>query len=120
MLHILLALAAGTTDDAQGKHGYALAQEIESLTGGAIRMGPGTLYGSIQRMLATELIEEVPRGRGGRGRAPGAAEDDGDERRRYYRATALGRDALDLELRRLARVVNFARRKHLLRDPEPA
>src|SRR5215212_2433633 len=56
VLHILLALA-----DAQGKHGYAVAQEVEAVTDGQIRMGPGTLYGSIQRMLASSLIEETTR-----------------------------------------------------------
>jgi DNA-binding PadR family transcriptional regulator len=54
VLHILLALA----DERQGKHGYAVAREVEELTDGQIRMGPRTLYGSIQRMLDAELIEE--------------------------------------------------------------
>src|ERR1700760_647649 len=54
VLHILLALADGE------RHGYAIAQEIEATTGGEIRSGPGTLYGSIQRMLTSALIEEAP------------------------------------------------------------
>jgi len=109
VLHILLALA----DERNGKHGYAVAREVEDLTDGYIRMGPGTLYGSIQRMLDAELIEEATRARRPRGSG------DDDERRRYYRVTAFGRRVLELELSRLADVVAIARRKQLLR-PEPA
>ena len=115
VLHILLALADGSraeSEDGTGRHGYAVAQEVEEMTDGQIRMGPGTLYGSIQRMLTSALIEEVTRARTGQPNA------DEDERRRYYRLTPLGRRVLELELARLARVVNVARAKHLL--PEPA
>jgi DNA-binding PadR family transcriptional regulator len=105
VLHILLALADGE------RHGYAIAQEIDAATRGEIRTGPGTLYGSIQRMLTSELIEEAPHRRR-------AADDDG--RRRYYRMTAFGKRVLELELERLADVVAAARSKRLLRDPEPA
>lgn len=104
VLHILLALADGE------QHGYAVAQAVEALTDGAVRMGPGTLYGSIGRMVARGLIEEAPRSRG---RAD-------DERRRFYRMTALGRRVLELETDRLARVVALARAKNVLRRPEPA
>jgi DNA-binding PadR family transcriptional regulator len=100
VLHILLALA----DERQGKHGYAVAREVEELTDGQIRMGPGTLYGSIQRMLDADLIEE---------RRVRSTSDD-DERRRYYRITALGRRVLEREVARLADVVAIARRKQLL------
>ena len=113
VLHILLALASADGDDQYGRHGYAVAQEVEALTDGQVRMGPGTLYGSIQRMLGAALIEEAPRARG---RAAG----DDDERRRYYRVTALGRRVLQLELSRLAQVLRIARRKHLLPGAEPA
>lgn len=100
VLHILLALA----DERQGKHGYAVAREVEELTDSQIRMGPGTLYGSIQRMLDAALIEERKvRGQNG-----------DDERRRYYRITTFGRRVLELELSRLAQVVAIARRKQLL------
>ena len=109
VLHILLALA----DERQGKHGYAVAREVEELTDGHIRMGPGTLYGSIQRMLDASLIEEAQRLKKGRGQT------EDDERRRYYRITAFGRRVLELEVARLAEVVAIARRKQLLR-PEPA
>lgn len=102
VLHILLALAEGE------RHGYAIAQEIETATSGHVRAGPGTMYGSIQRMLTSSLIEEV---------STRAADD---ERRRYYRATTLGRRVLDLELQRLVDVVAIARGKSLLPDPRIA
>src|SRR4051812_16535627 len=115
VLHILLALADGrrnaSEDDHVGRHGYAVAREVEELTEGQIRMGPGTLYGSIQRMLEAALIDEPAR------RSRSAPDDD--ERRRYYRLTPFGRRVLELEVRRLADVVAIARRKQLLR-PEPA
>jgi DNA-binding PadR family transcriptional regulator len=100
VLHILLSLA----DERQGKHGYAVAREVEELTEGQIRMGPGTLYGSIQRMLDASLIEE---------RRARAGSDD-DERRRYYKITPFGRRVLELEVSRLSHVVEIARRKQLL------
>ena len=99
VLHILLALA----DEPQGKHGYAIAREVEEVTDGHVRMGAGTLYGSIQRMLDAALIEER------RTRA-----NPEQERRRYYRVTAFGRRVLGLELARLSEVVAIARRKQLL------
>jgi len=120
VLHILLALADGRRNadqDGVGRHGYAVAQEVEEMTDGQIRMGPGTLYGSIQRMLTSGLIEEVARPKS-MARAPGSGDED--ERRRYYRLTALGGRVLELELARLARVVVIARAKHLLHEPEPA
>jgi len=105
VLHILLILAEGE------RHGYAIAQEVEAITNGQMRMGPGTLYGSIQRMLASSLIDEAPhRKRAG----------DDDDRRRYYRVTPFGRRVLELELERLAAVVRLARSRDLLRDPRPA
>ena len=99
VLHILLAVA----DEPQGKHGYAIAREIEEVTDGQVRMGAGTLYGSIQRMLDAALIEER------RVRAASAS-----DRRRYYKITAFGRRVLGLELTRLSQVVAIARRKQLL------
>jgi DNA-binding PadR family transcriptional regulator len=102
VLHILLALAG----EKQGRHGYAVAREVEQVTAGHIRMGPGTLYGSIQRMIDSDLIEEAPAARK-------PAKDD-DERRRYYRLTPLGRRALELEAARLDAVVAIARSKQVL------
>jgi DNA-binding PadR family transcriptional regulator len=109
VLHILLALA----DERQGKHGYAVAREVEELTDDRIRMGPGTLYGSIQRMLDASLIEEAQRAKRSK------TQPDDDERRRYYKLTPFGRRVLELEVGRLADVVAIARRKQILR-PEPA
>jgi len=90
VFHVLAALAH------ESKHGYAIAREVEELTQGRVVMGPGTLYGSLQRMSDTGLIEEVEN--------PGA--DGGHaERRRYYRSTALGRAALRAESERLVRTL---------------
>jgi DNA-binding PadR family transcriptional regulator len=99
VLHILLALSEGE------RHGYAIAQDIEATTEGHVRMGPGTLYGSIQRMMASSLIEEARRA---------STAEDGDARRRYYRLTAFGRRVLELELERLNAIVRLARQKHLV------
>jgi DNA-binding PadR family transcriptional regulator len=108
VLHILLALVG----ERQGRHGYAVAREVEDVTAGHIRMGPGTLYGSIQRMIDSDLIEEAPR--------PRKPTADEDERRRYYRLTPLGRRTLELEVSRLDAVVTIARNKRLLPAVGPA
>jgi DNA-binding PadR family transcriptional regulator len=102
MFHILLALAGGE------QHGYAIMREVDVLTGGARRLGPGSLYGSIKRMLAEGLIEEC-------GQRPDPAADD--ERRRYYRLTDLGRRAAGAEARRLEVLVVAARGRRLLARP---
>jgi DNA-binding PadR family transcriptional regulator len=100
VLHILLALADGQ------KHGYAIMQEVEARTEGTVRMGPGTLYGSIQRMLKDGLIVEA------RDRA--APPEAGEERRRYYRLTGFGQRVLQAEAQRLERLVQLAQRKQVL------
>lgn len=92
--HILLAVS----DEA--RHGYAIIQDVESRTNGALRLSAGTLYRSIQRMLEDGLIEEV--------RERPAPELD-DERRRYYRITRLGAAAARAEAARLSELVKFAR-----------
>src|SRR5512138_3378843 len=85
MFHILIALGEGE------KHGYAVMQEVAERTGGKVRMSPGTLYGSIRKMLDEGLIEELFHG-GTRGSQRGAtARIRDDERRRYYRLTKFGR-----------------------------
>jgi DNA-binding PadR family transcriptional regulator len=104
MFHILLTLAAGE------RHGYAIMREVDALTGGAQRLGPGSLYGSIKRMLAEGLIEECDE-------RPDPAADD--ERRRYYRLTDLGRRAAGTEARRLEVLVLTARGRRLLGPPAP-
>jgi len=96
--HILLALAD------EDRHGYAIMREVERITDGAVRMGPGTLYGTIKRMIAGELLEEADQ-------RPEPDEDD--ERRRYYRATPLGRRVLEAETARMAALVGAARAKRV-------
>jgi len=96
--HILLAVAD------QERHGYAIMQEVERITEGAVRMGPGTLYGTIKRMSAAGLIEEMDE-------RPDPKDDD--ERRRYYRATPLGRRVLEEETARMASLVAAARAKRV-------
>ncbi len=93
-LHILLALADGE------KHGYAVMREVESMTGGAVTMGPGTLYGTVKKMLNVGLVEETDQ-------RPDPEEDD--QRRRYYRLTGLGVHVLQAETARLERLVETAR-----------
>lgn len=92
--HILMALA---DDD---RHGYAILQDIAARTDGAVKLGAGTLYRSIQRMLEQGLVTET------RHRPP-AAEDD--ERRRYYHLTEFGRAVARAEASRLAELVKLAR-----------
>ena len=91
---ILLALLTGD------RHGYAIMQSVEALTEGDVRLGPGTLYSSIKKMLASKLIEE-------REDRPDPEQDD--ERRRYYRLTAIGRKAVTSQTQRLDRLVQYAR-----------
>lgn len=96
MFHVLVALAN------EPRHGYAIAREVEEITQGRIVMGPGTLYGSLQRMSDSGLIEETAN--------PG---EDGRhaDRRRYYRSTTLGRSALRAESERLTRSLAVVRER---------
>lgn len=96
--HILVALA---DDD---RHGYAIMQDIAERTGGSLRIGAGTLYRSIQRMLEQGLIAEL--------RHRPAPEED-DERRRYYRITPFGTAVAKAEARRLAQMLRLARARGL-------
>jgi DNA-binding PadR family transcriptional regulator len=91
---ILLSLAEGE------KHGYLIMKDALSPQGGGVRLGPGTLYGSIDRMMRDGLVEES-----------GLSDD---ERRRYYRLTQLGQTALTTELARLDAAVTSARTLGLL------
>ena len=93
-LHILLALADGE------KHGYAIMNEVEVVTEGSVTMGPGTLYGTVKRMLKAGLVEETDE-------RPDPEMDD--ERRRYYRLTGLGARVLDAEVARLEQIARAAR-----------
>jgi len=98
VFNILLALADGE------KHGYGIMQEVEANTKGQVLMGPGTLYGSIKRMLQADLIEESDER---------ADPDMDDQRRRYYKLTDLGRRTLRMEAERLAAQVKIARTKNV-------
>jgi DNA-binding PadR family transcriptional regulator len=91
---VLLSLAS------EAKHGYAVMQEVEQLSDGEVRMGPATLYSTIQRLSDLSLVSEVP--------PPG---DDESGRRRYYEITSQGRGLLDIEV---ARMKNLVRRAHAL------
>jgi DNA-binding PadR family transcriptional regulator len=96
---VLLALACGHA------HGYAVMQFVEEVTGGAVKLGPGTLYRTIARLLADGLVEET-----------GSDDPDAphDARRRYYRLTALGRQAAESEAELLERIVAAAAEGGLL------
>jgi DNA-binding PadR family transcriptional regulator len=98
--HILLSLAD------EDLHGYGIMRQVEQQTSGRMRLGPGTLYSSIQALLENGLIEEVDQG----GRAAAA-----DERRRYYRLTTAGRKLARSEAERLADLLRVARAKKILR-----
>ncbi len=100
MFHVLLALAG---DDL---HGYAILKEVELATGGKVQLSTGTLYGIIKRLLADGLIAEL--------RTRPAVADD-DERRRYYRLTARGRDVAAAEAQRMNEIVAIAKTKNLLK-----
>ena len=97
--HILLALVD------EERHGYAIMQEIAERTSGAVRLGPGTLYGSLKRLLEQGIVEESDE------RADPALDD---ERRRYYRITRYGVSVARAEARRLEELVRSARRKKLI------
>ena len=99
VFNILLALA-----DSE-KHGYGIMLEVETNTKGQVLMGPGTLYGSIKRMLKAGLIAESDE------RADPGMDD---QRRKYYKLTNLGRRVLSMEAERLASQVMIARAKNVL------
>ena len=100
VFHILLALAD------EERHGYGIMREVARRTGGATRLNSGTLYRSIKQLLSAGLIAETDE-------RPDPALDD--ERRRYYRLTAAGRNAAETEATRLDQLVSIARAKRLLR-----
>jgi DNA-binding PadR family transcriptional regulator len=96
VFHILLALAD------EERHGYGIMQDVARQTGDALQLGPGTLYGCLKRMLAAGLVEESDE-------RPDPVLDD--ERRRYYRMTALGKTVVRAETQRLTSAVMAARIK---------
>jgi DNA-binding PadR family transcriptional regulator len=95
VLHILLSLAA------EDRHGLGIAADVKAFTNGRIVLGPGTLYGTIKRLLDAGLVQDLGQ--------PDPADDD--PRRRYYRITAKGRRALETETEGLASVLGVARRR---------
>jgi DNA-binding PadR family transcriptional regulator len=102
VFHVLLALADGE------RHGYGIILDVARQTGDRLRLGTGTLYTALARLVDVGWIEESER-------RPAAD----DERRRYYRLTAAGRDMLRLESERLERAVHVARNRRVLRRPAP-
>lgn len=98
VLHILLALSA------KERHGYGIMKQVEADSQGKVNMGPGTLYGSLGRMLEAGLIRESDKRKD--------PEMD-DERRVYYEVTGLGKKALTAELQRYREVVAIAKQKRL-------
>jgi DNA-binding PadR family transcriptional regulator len=99
VLHILLALST------EARHGYAIMKQVEEDAQGKVKMGPGTLYGSIGRMIAAGLIRES-------GRKIDRKLDD--QRRVYYEITALGQKALAAELERYREIVAVAAQRDLV------
>jgi DNA-binding PadR family transcriptional regulator len=99
MFHILLTLAEGE------QHGYGIMQAVAKRTDGQFKLGPGSLYGSIKKMLESGWIEELET-------RPDPALDD--ERRRYYRLTTPGERVLRAEANRLASLVHIARERGLV------
>jgi DNA-binding PadR family transcriptional regulator len=105
VFHILLTLADGEA------HGYAVMQEVTRRSGGAVKLGPGTLYGAFSRLLEGGIIEETEE-------RPDPEMDD--TRRRYYRLTKLGGRVLAAETERLAELVKAARATKAIRKLKPA
>ena len=103
--HILIALGDGE------RHGYSIMQEVAERTGGRVRMSPGTLYGSIKRMLSEGLIEELTLRSGAAASTRQAAADD---RRRVYRITRFGRRVAAAEADRLSSLLSQARSSGLV------
>jgi DNA-binding PadR family transcriptional regulator len=101
VLHILLALST------QDRHGYGIMKQVRADSQGKVKMGPGTLYGSIGRMIEAGLICESDKR---------TDPELDDERRVYYKITGLGQEALAAELERYRRVVAVAREKRLSPD----
>lgn len=101
--NILLALAG------EDRHGYAIMRQVEQQTSGRVRLGPGTLYGSLRTLLEANLIREIE---------VSSDEDDSSERRRYYRLTPAGLKLVRSEVEALAQTLRIARAKRLLRGAD--
>jgi DNA-binding PadR family transcriptional regulator len=97
VVHVLLSLAEGE------RHGYAILKDVQRQTEHRVRLGPGTLYGTLQRLMELGWVEETEGPR-----------EPVDERRRYYRLTRTGRDALKAEVARLESLVRAARARRVV------
>jgi DNA-binding PadR family transcriptional regulator len=104
ILHILLSLAG------EDRHGYGIMQEVARQSEGRYKLGPGTLYDNLQRLVNQGMVEEAPR-------PAGTSSANDDPRRRYYRLTPFGRDVLGADIARLEAVVREAKAR--LRAPSP-
>jgi DNA-binding PadR family transcriptional regulator len=102
-LNILLALAG------EDLHGYAIMRQVEQQTCGRVRLGPGTLYGSLRTLLEASLIEELD---------CGSDSEASSERRRYYRLTSAGFKLVRSEVEGLAQTLRVARAKRILRGAD--
>jgi DNA-binding PadR family transcriptional regulator len=100
VFHILLALSEGD------KHGYAVIVDVRERTAGEVKLGTGTLYTAIKRLLERGLIRDTD--------VPAGEADDNEERRRYYTLTELGQAVVQAEAERLERLVGIARERSLL------
>lgn len=98
VFHILLALSSGE------RHGYGIMKQVEADSQGKVSMGPGTLYGSLKRMLDAGLVQESDKR---------VDPELDDERRIYYQITGIGAEALAAELERYKRIVTIAQQRKL-------
>ena len=96
VVHVLLALAGGD------RHGYAILKDVQRQSASQLRFGPGTIYGTLQRLMESGWVEESD--------GPATAVD---ERRRHYRLTRSGRQALEAEVRRMEGLVRTARAQRI-------
>ena len=96
--HILLSVVN------ESRHGYAIMQDVQRRTGGAVQLGPGSLYWAIKRLVDAKLLEET-----------GPPATDAEGRRRYYRLTQVGRKTLRQEVQVLADIVGYAESTKLMR-----
>jgi len=104
VFHVLLSLVDST------RHGYGISKDVAERTAGDVKLGPGTLYGTLNRLVAAGLVREVPAG----AEDAGSSTEDDRGRRRYYELTPLGREVVALEAARLAHLVGLARAKAVI------
>ncbi len=108
VFQILLSLVDST------RHGYGISKDVAGRTAGDVTLGPGTLYGTLNRLVKSALVHEVESHDLGGDDDTGAPRDDDRGRRRYYALTPLGRQVVALEAARLEQLVSLARAKALI------